>query len=115
MAITVTNRQDGVDERGNRYVEATLQFPASYVQGDSFTAQQALGLREVRDVWVLAATKQSDPKRVVPTAAQSGRGLLVDLTDPKVPVHRLYTAVSTEAAAASDQSAFRFRVRYCGK
>jgi len=118
MAITVTNRSDGVSVDGNRFVEATLQFPASYTQGDSFNAQSTLGLREVKEAWVLAATTVSDPKHVVPTAAQTGRGLLVELdTAAKkvAPVHRLYTAASTEAAGASDQSAFRFRVQYRGR
>lgn len=117
MAITVTNRQDGVSVDGNRFVEATLQFPASYVQGDTLTAA-SLGLREIKEVWLLSSTTVSDPKHVAPSAAQTGRGLIVEIdtaAKKATPVHRVYTGASTEAAGASDQSAFRFRVQYRGR
>ena len=123
MALTVTNRHEGVAVNGDRYVEATVAFDSSYQTGGlALAAQAILGLREVHEVHaVLGVSGGPDAQRrfnrtghTAPGTANNGRGIRVDFTDPKVPKLLLNTAASTEAANASDQSAYQFRLRFIG-
>lgn len=120
MAITVTDLDTGVTAEGDRWVEATVSWPASYIQGDTVSARTQLGISEVNEVWLLAGTsarkRPGSPRHQTFGNPNSvNQYVKAEFTDPKNPILRLVpSSAGTEAAAASNQSALKARLRFVG-
>lgn len=112
MALTYSNRREGVDVQGRRTVEVDVTFDASYPTGGEVVDRNSIGLREVRNVELIRGPIRPDKDTSARTT--HGRQVDVDFTDPTAPKLVVYTANDTEAGAGTDQSQIVERIRFVG-
>lgn len=107
MAMTVAAVQpaNNVTVDGKRSFKALCTFDVSYPTGGLAVDMSKLPFKKVTQVYV---------DHVAATAAASFRGLVADVSTPTAPKLKLYTAASTEAGNATDQSASIFTVIFVG-
>jgi hypothetical protein len=105
MALTIASLVDGVESNGQRSVTATVTFDNSYPTGGEEVTLTKLGLRDVQSVQEILESG---------TAAGAQARLIADLTDKTAPKLLLYTAASTEASNASNQSSVVARLKFVG-
>lgn len=104
---TLTALSDGkspikyIDGRRCRVVQ--IAGSASYATGGDSIALSSIGLTEVREAWVLADSTNA-----------SGASIHIVTTDPKNPLFKLFSGVSTEVASTTNVSTYTARVLLVG-
>jgi hypothetical protein len=105
MALTIASKVDGVESNGQRSVTATVTFDNNYPTGGEEVTLTDLGLRDVQSIQEILEDG---------TAAGAQARIIADLTNVAVPKLVLYTAASTQASNASDQSSVVARLKFVG-
>lgn len=102
-ACALTNRTDGVTDRGKRWVEFDVELSDDYDTGGDSVDLDEVGLTVCDAIHVVGAV-----------GAASGSEVRSNVTDPTAPLLLVYTGAATQAVAASDQSGVQVRLRFIG-
>lgn len=112
MAVTYTKLDRGVNEVGQRYVEADVTFANPYTVGGEPVPLLSLGLKEVRAIQIVF-TRPPKGRGGASSYTNHGRQVVPVLTSPTAPLLKLFVSQTTESGAI-DQTQVVQRIRFLG-